>query len=243
MTFWRGFWEWLRKLLPLSFVIGAAGLVLKYWVDALEWSFGVTGWQWILSLRLVPNWAASTVAFFACLCLWLFTQNRALKHRLERVELDVEFDTERIQDCTNDWQGGGGIAYRQFRMRVSNTRTKQTIRDVSGQITAQRIKPPGGRLFEQAPPLTWAFEDGPIALAFYTGRCQYLNLLQLDSSGRAGFLTTDKKPPRSPFDIPGEYEVVAKVLSHDTDPKMVRFVFHWTGLPYTSTVSDVEISQ
>jgi hypothetical protein len=166
-----------------------------------------------------------------------------LEKRLARLELDIQFDPENIEECSLD----EGKGWKQFRLNIKNESGK-TIHDCHGEI--DKIESPLlARSWKEKAPLTWAYLIDITKLHLHSGESKQLNVIQIDDPKNGGsamvrFISpANANNPAPPFDKFGEYECTLIVAAEEMNAKTVRFIFDWTGYSETSRIKNVRIAE
>lgn len=187
---------------------------------------------------------AFVCAWAAAYAVWKvqYDKANALEKELTRLELDIQFDPENIEECSLD----EGKGWKQFRLNIKNG-SGNTIHDCHGEI--DKIESPLlARSWPEKAPLTWAYLIDITKLDLHSGECKQLNVIRINDqeNGRSAtvqFISpANANNPVPPFEKLGQYECSLLVAAEEINAKTVRFVFDWTGDSKTSRIRNVRIT-
>jgi hypothetical protein len=125
---------------------------------------------------------AFVCAWAAAYAVWKvqYDSATALGSELARLELDIQFDPESIEECSLD----EGKGWKQFRLNIRN-RSVKTIHDCHGEI--DRIESPLlARSWPEKAALTWSYLIDITKLDLHSGECKQLNVIQINDAKRVG---------------------------------------------------------
>lgn len=155
--------------------------------------------------------------------------------------LRLRLDPVNVPACKNSFRSeADGQEYTQLRIRA--TTSAHIIRNCSGKLHQVQRLDASAPPYTHNIPLSWD-QPEPHKVDLRKGQFTNLSVILM----RDGYAQIERSPKNhyrvSPFDGQGDYEVIVRVFSDDSEAKQVRFTFHWTGEVATSFVSDVTIGK
>jgi hypothetical protein len=142
-----------------------------------------------------------------------------------KAELDIQFDPDRIKECSLD----EGKGWKQLRLKIKNE-TWKTIHDCHGEIDSIESALLPDSWVEKAP-LTWAFLIDITKLNLHRGESKILNVIQINDAKNGGSASAqfispaNANNPAPPFEKFGKYECTAIVSAEEINSRIVRFDF------------------